>query len=180
MADAKRPKISVYIATSIDGYIARQDGNIDWLNCVQGFEEDYGFHDFFDSIDALIMGRKTYESIMSFSTWPYQGKRVVVLSNTLKSVRDEAELYQGSLTQLASNLYSDGIQHVWADGSAAVSEYLNLGLVDRMIISLIPIVLGSGIPLFKSIGKEVPCRLLSSQSYPSGLVQLRYQLCQQD
>ena len=171
-----RPKISVYIATSIDGYIARKDGGLDWLERDPIPGEDYGFKKFIDSIDALVLGRNTYEVVSGFDEWPYKGKRVIVLSRTLNAVREEAELFDGELTQLASALHADGIKHVWVDGGITVTKFLEAGLVDQITLSVLPVVLGSGIPLFSSMNTELPCRLTSTQSYPSGLVQLRYDL----
>ncbi|MBA3237146.1 MAG: dihydrofolate reductase [Parachlamydiaceae bacterium] len=174
MNTVNRPKITIYIATSIDGYIARQDGSLDWLDRVGGFDDDYGFQKLLDSIDAVILGRNTYEIAATVQDWPYKGKRIIVLSNTLKTVRSEAELFQGDLTQLVNNLHADGIKHVWIDGGVTVSQFLNLQMVDSMTLSVIPVILGSGMPLFSAIGKELSCSLSSSQSYPSGLVQLNY------
>lgn len=172
---ASRPKISVYIAISIDGYIARKDGGLDWLDRVGGFNEDYGFQKLLNSIDALIIGRKTYEVATTVPD-PYPGKRVIVLSNSLNYVRKDMELYRGDLTQLASRLHSDGIKHIWIDGGVTISQFLDLQMVDSMTLSVIPVILGSGIPLFNPIGKEHACHLISSQSYPSGLVQLNYEM----
>lgn len=176
------PKISIYIATSIDGYIARADGSLDWLDRVGGFEEDYGFKKFVNSIDAVIMGRKTYEvAATAHGTphWPYQGKKMIVLSTTLQTVVPEAQLYTGDLITLINQLHAEGIRHIWVDGGVTISQFLRLNKVDEMILSLIPLLLGAGFPLF-DIGKEIPCRLISSQSYPSGLVQLHYALSQRE
>lgn len=174
----QKPKISVYIALSIDGYIARKDDGLDWLDRVGGFDEDYGFQQMLAGIDALIIGRKTYE-IASTVPDPYPGKRVIVLSKSLGSVKAGMELYQGGLTELAERLYSEGVKHIWVDGGSTISQFLDLLLIDEMTLSIIPIVLGSGLPLFHAIGKEIPCRLLSSQSYRSGLVQQHYEIIKQ-
>ncbi|MCH9624947.1 MAG: putative protein YyaP [Chlamydiales bacterium] len=174
MIDKSRPKISVYIATSIDGYIARKDGSLDWLDLVGDFDEDYGFQKLIDSIDAVILGRKTYEIAAKVPDWPYKGKRIVVLSNSLQTIREEAELFSGDLTQLISQLHSDDIKHIWIDGGVTISQFLDLQMVDSMTLSVIPVILGSGIPLFNT--KELSCRLVSSQSYPSGLVQSTYEV----
>lgn len=171
-----RPKISIYIATSIDGYIARKDGSLDWLDRVGGFGEDYGFQKLIDSIDGVILGRNTYEVAASVPDWPYKGKRIVVLSNSLQSVREEAELYGGDLTQLMTQLHSEGIKHVWIDGGLTISQFLKLQMVDYMTLSIIPVILGDGISLFNVIGNEIPCQLISSQSYRSGLVQISYEI----
>jgi len=173
-----RPKISIYIATSIDSYIARKDGGLDWLDCVGGFNEDYGFQNLLSSIDALIIGRKTYEVAITVSD-PYPGKRVVVLSNSLNSVRKDMELYRGDLAELLTKLHNDGIKHIWIDGGTTISQFLSCQMVDMMTLSIIPVILGSGIPLFHVIDKEIPCRVISSKSYPSGLVQLRYEIVHQ-
>jgi len=170
----KRPQISIYIAQSLDGYIARQDGSLDWLEYGHEGDEDYGFKGFIKDIDALVLGRNTYEVVSSFDQWPYEGKRVIVLSQTLKQVRQEAELFAGKLTELTAKLHSDGIQHVWVDGGITVSKFLEAGLVDDLTVSVIPVFLGQGIPLFNPMKQELTCRLISTKTYPSGLVQLRY------
>lgn len=169
------PKISVYKAMSIDGFIARSDGSLDWLEQVHKHQEDYGYEQFFSTVDALIIGRKTYGYPAEIEVWPYNGKRVIVLSSTLQSVKPEAELYRGDLVQLVSKLSSEGIRHILVEGGETVSHFLRAKLIDEMILSIIPVLLGSGIPLFR-IHQELPCHLVSSQSYPSGLVQVRYQL----
>lgn len=171
-----RPKISVYIATSIDGYIARKDGNLDWLQYGHIGDEDYGFKKFINSVDVLILGRNTYQVVSTFDEWPYKEKRVIVLSNTLNEVRKEAELFSGQLTDLLSKLHSDKVAHAWVDGGITASKFLEAGRVDELTISIIAMVLGSGIPLFSVMNKEHKCRLVSSQSYPSGLVQLKYEV----
>ncbi|MBS0648800.1 MAG: dihydrofolate reductase [Verrucomicrobia bacterium] len=172
----KRPKISIYIAASIDGYIARKDGSLDWLDRVGDPEEDYGFQKMLSSIDGVILGRKTYEIAAPVADWPYKGKKLIVLSQSLKTVREGAELFQGDLTQLVSQLHNEGIRHIWIDGGETIAQFLKLQMVDHMTISVIPILLGDGIPLFHPLAKELPCRLISSDSYPSGLVQLCYEI----
>jgi dihydrofolate reductase len=178
----ERPLISVYITMSIDGYIAREDGGLDWLDPAggldldraRGFDEDYGLQQLLNSIDGLIIGRKTYE-VASTVPDPYPGKRVVVLSNSLDSAPG-MELYRGDLLTLVAKLHREGIKHIWVDGGSTISQFLSLELVDKMTLSIMPIMLGSGIPLFHVIGKEVSCRLISSQAYRSGLVQLHYEV----
>ncbi len=171
-----RPKISVYIASSLDGYIAREDGSLDWLDQVGGYDEDYGFQKLLDSIDAVILGRNTYEVAAPVADWPYKGKRLIVLSRSLQTVREGAEIFCGDLTQLLSQLHADGIQHIWIDGGSTISQFLDLQMVDLITLSIIPIILGKGIPLFKPISKEISCCSVSAQSYPSGLVQLVYKV----
>lgn len=180
MVRKKFPKVSVYIASSIDGYIARNDGNLDWLNYGHEGDEDYGFKNFYNSIDALILGRKTYEVVSAFEEWPYKGKRVVVLSHSLKNARDEVELFSGDISELLSKMYSEDIRHVWVDGGITASNFIKAGFVDELTISIIAMVLGSGIPLFSDNIREHKCRLITHQSYHSGLVQLKYALVKEN
>jgi len=171
-----RPKISVYIATSIDGYIARDDGGLDWLERTPTPNEDFGFEEFMDSVDVLVMGRKTYDIVSGFDKWPYQGKRVVVISRTLDAVREDAELFSGNIQDLVENLHEDGVKHIYVDGGVTISKFLEAGMVDQIIITVIPIILGKGVRLFNPMDKEHDCTLTSAKPYPSGLVQLRYEL----
>lgn len=174
----QRPKISIYISTSIDGFIARKDNSLDWLDCVEDGSEDYGFNHFLNSVDGVILGRKTYHvAATAYGTpkWPYSGKRLIVLSHSLNQVIPEAQLFSGDLGKLVLQLYDEGIQHIWIDGGTTISQFLRLNLVDEITLSVIPILLGEGIPLF-AVKKELPCRLISAQSYPSGLVQTHYEL----
>lgn len=184
MTPNDRPKISVFIATSIDGYIAKKNNDINWLTqfsppTAENEDKDCGFSKFFSSIDALVMGRNSYDVVSHFDPWPYEGKRVIVLSSTLTSVCKQAELFNGEITQLIKELHSDGIKHIYVDGGATISQFLNMGLVDQLIISIIPVVLGSGIPLFSKISNDKWCRLISSQAYSNGLVQLQYEVIKQ-
>lgn len=174
----ERPKISIYISASIDGYIARKDHSLDWLDRVGGFDEDYGFQKLLGDIDALIIGRKTYE-VATTVPEPYPGKRVVVLSNSLGSVRSDMELYRGDLVELICKLRREGVNHIWIDGGSVISQFLSSNLVDEMTLSIIPVILGSGIPLFQVITQEIPCRLIASQGYRSGLVQMHYEIVRQ-
>lgn len=176
LSQQDRPKISIFIATSIDGYIARKDGNIDWLHYGHTGDEDYGIKKFISSVDTLILGRNTYQVVAGFEEWPYKGKRVIVLSHTLKAVGEEAELFCGELTDLLSRLHSENVRHIWVDGGVTASKFLEAGLVDELTISIIAMVLGGGIPLFSVMNSEHQCRLISTQSYPSGLVQIKYKV----
>jgi dihydrofolate reductase len=171
-----RPKISVYAATSVDGYIARQDEQTDFLESVQRPDEDYGYEEFLKGVDALVLGRKTFEVANSADEWPYPGKRVIVLSDKMSMIRKEAELYYGDIAELMAKLHKDGIKHLWVDGGMTISRFLEIDLVDEIILSVVPILLGSGIRLFKTTPKEHQCRLVSSKAFPSGLVQTIYQL----
>jgi dihydrofolate reductase len=171
-----RPQTSVYIASSLDGYIAREDGALDWLDQVALPNEDYGFKAFLAGIDCVIMGRKTFDvasTAYGTSVWPYQGKRLIVLSQSVKTPL--AEVFHGEFDSLLLQLKKEGINHIWVDGGTVISQFLRQGLIDKIIVSVIPLLLGSGIRLF-DIGTEVPCQLLTAKSYESGLVQLHYKI----
>lgn len=174
-----RPKISAFIATSIDGYIAKSNHNLDWLESFKpphdAPSEDYGFKEFVKSVDTLIMGRKTYEIVLTAPQWPYADKRVIVLSTTLSSVHENAELYQGDIRDLLSLLHTRGTKHIYVDGGITISQFLENGFVDELILSILPVILGSGIPLFNTMSFESWCNLVSSKSYSNGLVQLHYE-----
>jgi len=171
--------ISVFIATSIDGFIAKKNNDIDWLvkfppPTGENEDKDCGFSKFFADVDLLVMGRHTYEVVAQFDAWPYEGRRVVVLSSTLTSVCSQAELYSGDIATLVTNLHAQGVKHIYVDGGLTISQFLRAGLIDQMIISIIPVVLGEGVPLFSGIGKDTWCRLVSSQVYSIGLAQMKY------
>lgn len=169
-----RPRCSVFIATSLDGFIARPDGTIDWLSVVERPGEDYGFGEFFASVDALVMGRKTWEVALGFPEWPYAGKRVVVMSRHPRTPRHGETFHAGSPDELVAALAADGVRHVYVDGGVTIRAFLKAGLIDELTLSLIPVLLGSGIPLFGDGVSETGLSLQSSRGFESGLVQLRY------
>lgn len=174
MAAAQRPKVSVYIAMSLDGYIAREDGSLDWLQPMHVADEDYGYREFFASVDVLVMGRKTYEQVLGFGNWPYAGKRVIVLSHQLKAPQKNVELFSGDVSALVQQLHAEGVRHIYADGGVTICQFLQAQLVDQMILSVVPVFLGSGVPLFSAVRTQTVCRLVSVKSYPTGLAQLHY------
>lgn len=166
---------SVFIAVSVDGFIARSDGSLDWLSIVESPGEDYGYQRFFDAIDTLVIGRSTYEVALGFDPWPYRGKRCVVLSHREASARHGEEFFAGEVTALAERLAAEGSKRVYVDGGAVIRQFLSAGLIDDLTLSVIPLLLGAGIPLFGSgSARDQRLELLGSQSFPSGLVQLRY------
>ena len=169
-----RPQCSVYIATSVDGYIARPDGGLDWLARVEVQGEDYGYAAFFAGVDALVIGRNTYDTVLGFGQWPYMGKRCVVLTHRPADPRDGVEFFAGEPGSLLERLALEGIRHVYVDGGAVIRQCLAAGLVDELTLSMIPIVLGAGIRLFTGGEPELGLRLVGCRSWPTGLVQLRY------
>jgi dihydrofolate reductase len=169
----QRPRCSVFIASSLDGFIARPDGTFDFLSVVEREGEDYGFADFFGSIDALVIGRNTYETALAFPEWPYAGKRCIVLTHRETPSAHGEQFFAGEPEALLE-LALAGAQRLYVDGGAVIRAFLASNLIDDLTVSVVPVLLGQGISLF---GSEVPEQRLSLQSckaYESGLVQLCY------
>lgn len=171
------PHTSVFLATSLDGYIARTDGGIDWLASVEREGEDYGIKEFYSSVDTLVMGRKTHDVAISFDEWPYTGLRTfVITSDTDRSARHGESFFSGDLTSLWERLSDEGAKRIYVDGGTVIAQALQANLVDEVTVSIIPVVLGEGTPLAPSIGRDVCLELTSHQAFESGLVQLRYRV----
>jgi dihydrofolate reductase/RimJ/RimL family protein N-acetyltransferase len=167
-------KCSIYIAASLDGFIARSDGDIDWLKSVARPGEDYGYRRFIDTVDTVVIGRKTYELVLGFAEWPYAGKRVVVVTHRPAEAQYDEHFYAGPPEGLVRRLAFEGRQHAYIDGVAVIQQFLAAGLVQRATLSVIPLLLGDGVRLFGSVTRDVPLKLLRTQSFESGLVQLEY------
>ncbi|MBD2177988.1 dihydrofolate reductase [Pseudanabaena sp. FACHB-1998] len=165
-------KLVLYIATSLDGYVARNSGEVDWLFT----DQDYGYEDFYGSIDRLIMGRNTYEQIQSWGDYPYPDKVGFVFSGTIQSDRDENVTFVSSdLVGFVKDLKKQGGKDIWLVGGAAIAKpCLENNLIDKFILSIHPIILGEGIPLFTSPLPTLNLVLEQSQSFNTGLVQLTY------
>ena len=173
---------SVFIATSLDGYIARANGDIDWLTGSEQSEsgEDYGFKSYFDSIDVLVMGRNTYEKVASFSEWPYGDKQVVVLSSYALLVTDRlagrVEIMSGAPGEVVSKLARRGARRLYIDGGVTIQGFLRSGLIDEMTITRLPVLIGEGLPLFGMLDGDIRVEHLGTKSYANGLVQSRYRV----
>ena len=174
-------KVSVYIATSLDGFIARKNGEIDWLDAASATipeGEDCGFRTFMDTVDVLIMGRKTYEKVLSFGEWPYGNTPVIVLSRTpivfpnnlLNTVTHSSE----KPSALYGRLSNEGAKHLYIDGGITIQRFLAEGLIDEITITLIPVILGEGISLFGSLEDDIRLSPLGTKFYEFGFVQLHY------
>lgn len=168
--------VSLYIATSLDGYIARSDGAIDWLSIVESEGEDYGYTAFYQSVDGIIMGSKTYEQVLTFGDWPYPGKKTFVFTRRkFNSDRAEVEFLSEGVDCALARIEAQGLKRIWlVGGGALVSSFQGRGLIDEYIISVLPVLLGEGIPLFLPSGRREDLALVSSSHYPSGLVQNHY------
>ena len=172
-------RCSVFIATSVDGFVAGPNDELDWLASVERPGEDYGYEAFKGTIDVLVMGRRTYEVVLGFPEWRYEGTPVLVLSKSLKDsdMRHGAERFVGSPTELVAELRARGVKRAYIDGAAVIRSFLDARLVDDLTISVIPVILGRGIRLF---GDEALLKhdlvVEESRAFPSGLVQTVYQV----
>jgi dihydrofolate reductase len=173
-------KCSVFIALSLDGFIARKDGNIDWLTYTGhgNGNEDYGYRDFFGTIDTLVMGRSTYELALTFKEWPYTGKRVVVLSSGYPQIPDSlsgsVEIMSGLPTDIVERLSESGARHVYVDGGKTIQGFLEAGLIQEMTLTRIPVLIGDGIPLFGKLGRDIRFQHVETKAYQNGYVQSKY------
>jgi dihydrofolate reductase len=162
-------KIILFIATSLDGFIAREDGNIDWLFT----DQDYGYKEFYDSIDTVLTGRKTYETALLFEAEPYADKECYVFSRLKTSLPGDVIIVKNDAVELVERLRARPGRHIWLLGGAElVDEFMKHNLIDEFRIFVHPHLLGSGIPLFKSSSREIKLKLLRSQNFSSGLVEM--------
>lgn len=171
-------KNSVYIAKSLDGYIATVDGKIDWLSEIPNPDgNDYGYNAFLTSIDAIVMGRNTFETVRDFASWPYE-KPVFVLSRSLHSIpkrlKGKATISKATIPTLLSSLHKKGYRNLYIDGGKTIQSFLELDLIDEMTITTVPVLLGKGIPLFGSLNQMRKFRHERTQSFDNGLVMSTY------
>ena len=166
---------TVYVGTSLDGFIARKDGRLDFLP--EGGGESHGYEEFFASVDALVIGRKTFETVLSFGTWPYGEKPVFVLSShplARTPAGATLERLQGTPAVILSTLTDRGYKHLYVDGGATIQSFLRAGLIQRLIVTRVPVLIGEGIPLFGSLDHDINLRHIKTTQYKSGLVQSEY------
>jgi dihydrofolate reductase len=166
---------TVFIGTSLDGFIARLNGAFDFLP--PGGGEPHGYDEFMATVDALVMGRKSFESILAFDKWPYGEKPVFVLSTKplgTAPVGAVVERMSGAPAEIVSQLAARGIRHIYVDGGITIQRFLNAGLIQRLIITRVPVLIGSGIPLFGAVPSDILLKHLGTRQYASGLVQSEY------
>ena len=170
--------ISVFIGTSVDGFIARLDGRLDFLP--EGGGEPHGYNEFIAGIDAIVMGRKTFETVLGFPEWPYGKKRIVVLSSqriNLSAARGAVvEQMSGDPAEIVAKLAGSGARDLYIDGGITIQRFLRAGLIQRLIITRVPVLIGEGISLFGSLPGDVRLLHIATQQYPSGLVKSEYQI----
>ena len=170
-------KVILYIAMSLDGFIAKEDDDISFLDIVSIENEDYGYSDFYQSVDTVIIGRKTYDKIISLiNEFPHKYKLSYILTRQERESKDNIIYYNGNLAELINNLKMKDGKDIFIDGGAEiVRQLIDLKLIDEMYISIIPILLGNGIRLFDQ-EKESKLKLIESEHFVSGLVKLHYQI----
>jgi len=174
MADDR--KLILFIAMSLDGFIADSNENLDFLKLVEQEGQDYGYSDLLNKVDAIIIGRKTYEKVLSMGVeYSHDEKEIYIITHTKRPASGNIEFYTGELTDLVSNLKGRQGKNIFCDGGAEiVNELLKNKLIDELIISVIPILLGDGVKLFKPGQPKQPLELLSAKQFDKGLVQLHY------
>ncbi len=168
-------KMSVFIGASVDGFIARSGGELDWLP--PGGGEEHGYEAFMDSVDALVIGRHTYETVLSFDAWPYGKKPVFVLSTRPLAPAPAGAVVEhlsGTPAKIVSQLEARGVRHVYVDGGITIQGFLRAELIQRIIITRVPVLIGEGIPLFGVTGRDIPLKHIATRQYASGLVQTEY------
>lgn len=166
----------VYIAMSLDGFIAGENGELDWLSIVQEEGEDYGYSEFFESVDIIALGRGTYDSVKGFESWSFADKTVVVFSHDKNAVPIQNEIFfSGSALDFANDSRFIN-KKVYVDGGHLIHSFLEANLISSFTVSIIPILLGKGIPLFKGGLNQRKLSLVSSKSYQTGLVKLEYKI----
>lgn len=173
-------KLSVFCGVSVDGFLARPDDGLDFLDA--GGQEPHGYDEFFDSVDVVVIGRRTYEVVRTFDKWYYGSKSVVVLSTgrpDFSSIEDGVvEQMSGEPAEIVKQLEARGFQHAYIDGGLTIQRFLAAGLIGRLVITRVPILIGAGIPLFGALPRDVALRHVATRTYKGGLVQSEYELAE--
>ena len=173
-------RASVFVGVSVDGFLARQNDDLDFLP--EGGGEPHGYDEFLASVDTIVIGRRTFETVMSFEAWPYGEKRVVVLSgraldlDSARALGARVEHMSGDPKDVASDLSASGAQHLYVDGGITIQRFLSAGLIQRLVVTRVPVLIGTGIPLFGALPRDVPLRHVVTRHYPSGLVKTEYHI----
>ena len=163
-------KIILYIASSLDGYIARENGDVDWLpeNTTSGYDE------FYKTIDMVVMGKKTYEQVLTFGAYPYKDKKSYVFTRNNEQTKDQNTEFVFDIDKFVKENISNSGKNIWLVGGAEIiSSFLNRGFVGEVILSIVPVILGKGIPLFKNIQNETKLELIKTTEYDK-LVEIHY------
>ncbi|MGH7580643.1 MAG: dihydrofolate reductase family protein [Gemmatimonadales bacterium] len=168
-------RASVFVGTSLDGFIARANGDLDWLP--HGGGEDFGYEAFMATVDALVMGRNTFEKVLTFETWPYGEKPVFVLSSrplARAPLGARVEQMSGAPADVVSDLGTRGIRHIYVDGGITIQRFLQAGLIQRLTITRVPVLIGEGLPLFGATQRDIALEHIATRQFAGGLVQSEY------
>ena len=172
-------KVSVFVGTSVDGFLARPNGTFDFLFPGGSEPEPHGYREFMATVDAIVMGRNTFEVVAAEPKWPYPEKRVVVLSSRpldASSAKVKVEQMSGTPAEIVARLATSGANHLYVDGGITIQRFLRAGLVDRMVITRVPVLVGEGIPLFGAVEKDIRLQHIDTRQYGGGLVQSEYEV----
>jgi dihydrofolate reductase len=171
-------KTIVYIGTSLDGFIARKDGDIDWLVKFANDEAIHAYEEFISRIDAIVIGRGTFEKVLGFLSWPYKNN-LFVLSTSIKevpdTVREKVTILSMKPSELLSYLAGEGFSNIYVDGGKVIQDFLKEDLIDELIISKAPVLIGSGIPLFGFLDNDLPFEHIRTEVYSNGLLRSYYE-----
>ena len=170
-------QLSVFCGVSVDGFLARPNHSLDFLDA--GGQEPHGFEEFYASIDVVVIGRKTFEVVLTFGQWPYGRKPVVVLSSrplNFSSIKGVIEQMSGEPGEIVKLLRSRGFKHAYIDGGITIQRFLAAGLVARLVVTRVPVLIGAGIPLFGPVPRDISLRHIETRSYKGGLVQSEYEI----
>src|ERR1700738_2462470 len=170
--------VSVFVGASVDGFIARPNGDLDWLP--EGGGEPHGYNEFIASVDAIVIGRKSFEKVLTFGAWPYGDKRVVVLSSRPIDLSvvpgGVVEQMAGAPAEIVAQLAARGVHHLYVDGGVTIQRFLRAGAIQRLIITRVPVLIGEGVPLFGALPHDIRLRHIATRQFPSGLVQSEYEV----
>ena len=189
-------KCSIFIAPSVDGYIATEDDGVNWLETVgKAISEEEASSDlmkhfnmsmpnYMKDVDCMIIGRKLMEVLSSFNLtpeqWPYGDTKIIVLSNTMKepsvNLKDRVEMYYGPIRELITKLEKEGYKHAYVDGGTTITTFLNLELINEMTLTLAPVLLGSGIPLFGKLLKQISLEDAQATAFPNNFIEIKYKV----
>jgi dihydrofolate reductase len=171
-------KLSVFCGVSVDGFLARPNDALDFLRT--GEQEPHGFEEFYGSVDVVVIGRKTFEVVLTFGKWFYGKKPVVVLSSGLldfSSVKGGVvEQMSGEPAEIVTQLKTRGFKHAYIDGGITIQRFLAAGLIDRLVITRVPVLIGTGIPLFGPVPRDISLCHVATRCYNGGLVQSEYEV----
>jgi dihydrofolate reductase len=173
-----RPRTSTFVGISLDGFLARLDGSLDWLKPFEGTE--HGYTAFFETVDTLAIGRGTYDFVLgmlrSGLPWPYGGKRCVVMTHRPVEGQHQERAFAGEPKDLLEELGKQGARHVYVDGGVVIRSFLACGLLDEITVSIVPVLIGAGLPLFGGVALESGLRLEQARSFENGIAQLHYRV----